>query len=44
MNRYVIPLLALALLALAAPANAGACPFSKQSVEKPEEKVENPSA
>jgi len=43
MKTLLLPVAALALLAFAAPA-AAACPWSQQTTEKPEEKVENPSA
>lgn len=43
MKTMLLPIAALTLLALAAPA-AAACPFSQQTTEKPQEKVENPSA
>ena len=43
MKTLALPVLALALAAFAGGASA-ACPFSQDTVEKPEEKVENPSA
>ena len=45
MKKLAFPVLGLALMAFASPALAGSgCGWDKHTSEKPEEKVENPSA
>ena len=44
MKTLILPVLAVAAIGFAMPAAAGGCSWGKQTTEKPEEKVENPSA
>ena len=44
MKTLILPVLALFLVAATAPVASAGCPWSKSTGEKPEEKVENPSA
>lgn len=43
MKTVLIPVFALAVFALAAPASAAGCSWSEKSSEKPKETVQSPS-